>query len=107
MNVKFYKDQDGYPRVDYSKSSEILGCYLEQDIQRCVLSCDETIQVIGLAQKEKLDSWKGTGNAHTVTITLESVIIFNEFSDEAYPYLRITNDFKNAVISWRNFIEAD
>jgi uncharacterized protein YacL (UPF0231 family) len=105
MDIKIHKDQNGYPRVDAPESLEILGWFLEQDIQRCKYSCDEMIRIIDSVQKRKISSWEGTGNAHTVSITSELVTISNEFSDDVAPCSVKTREFKNAIILWRDFIE--
>lgn len=104
MNIELYKDKNGYPRVSCPASLEVLGSYLEQDVQRSILSCDEIIQIIELVQQGKQESWEGTGNAHTITIGANTTTIFNEFSDTLDPCLMATNDFKSAIILWRKFI---
>jgi uncharacterized protein YacL (UPF0231 family) len=105
MSIKIYKHRLGHPQFDLPKSLEILAWYLEQDIQKSVFCCDEIMKAAELVQKGEIDFWKGTGNAHTVTIKPESVTIVNEFSDEVDSCLITTNEFKNAVLSWRNFIQ--
>jgi uncharacterized protein YacL (UPF0231 family) len=105
MNIKFYKDRYKNPRVDLPKSLEALAWYLEQDLQKSMSCCDDMIKITESVEQGQLDSWKGTGNAHTVTINPKSVIIFNEFSDEVDSCSMATNEFKNAVLSWRNFIQ--
>jgi uncharacterized protein YacL (UPF0231 family) len=105
MSIELYKDKNGFPRVNCSVPLEVLGSYLEQDLQRSISSCDEIIQIIESIQQGKQDSWEGTGNAHTVTIEANSTKIFNEFSDTLDPCSMATDEFKNAIISWRKFIE--
>jgi uncharacterized protein YacL (UPF0231 family) len=105
MDIKIYKDRNGYPRVAAPESLEILGWFLEQDIQRCKYSCDEIIEIIDSVQQGKISYWKGTGNAHTFCITSELVTIYNEFSENSSPCSMDTREFKNAIILWGEFIE--
>jgi uncharacterized protein YacL (UPF0231 family) len=105
MDIKIYKDRDGYPRVDSPESIKILGWFLEQDIQRSINSCDEMLAIIDSVQQEKINYWTGTGNAHTISMTPELVTILNEFSDDVEPCSMKISEFKSAIILWRKFIE--
>lgn len=101
---KFYLDSRGYPRADYQSPEEVLGWYLEQDIQGSAKACDELLRVCDELVEGKRSDWEGVGNAHTVSITDGIVTIENEFSDTAQSCTVSVEDFRTAIKSWKDLL---
>lgn len=100
---KCYTDENGFLRADVEKGDELLAWFLEQDIQSSTESCKDMLGICNKVEMGKIPMWKGTGNAHTVTIKSENVKIKNEFLDIDF-FLEIPlMDFKNALKEWLVF----
>jgi uncharacterized protein YacL (UPF0231 family) len=102
----FYLDHYGYPRATYQPPQEVLGEYLEQDVQSSSLACDSLLHFCNEVADGRRDSWQASGNAHTVTISSGRVRIENEFSDSGLPCELPIEDFMAALLSWKEFISS-
>ncbi len=100
----FYFDSDNCPRAEYPPPFEMIGWYLEQDVQSSLSTCDELLRLCDDFCKGRRDEWQGTGNIHTVSIRDSRVQIENEFTDSAASCVLSIDDFKTALLSWRELI---
>lgn len=80
--IRCYRDAKGYCRADANDLHRLIPCFLEDDVQGSVATCQELIDIVDAVRSGRLGEWEGTGNAHTVTITPGQVTIRCEFSDE-------------------------
>ena len=106
IDGKFYLDSHGYPRAEYQPPNEVLGWYLEQDVQSSPATCDELIRVCDEIIEGNRRDWQGIGNAHTVSIADSRVTVENEFSDSAQPCEVSIEDFKAAVLAWKELLRS-
>lgn len=103
---KLYLDSHGYPRAEYQAPNEVLGWYLEQDVQSSPATCDELLHVCEEIVEGRRRDWQGSGNAHTVTIADSHVTIENEFSDSTELCEVSIEDFKTAVLAWKELLRS-
>jgi len=85
-----------------AKPYELVGLYLESDIQDCVEECDELLDICKKVEKGDLVSWGGCGNANEITIEPGKVTIELMFICEKV--VVSLSDYRIAVETWRSFI---
>ena len=101
---KYYIDSDGYPWADFSPPYETLGVFLVSDVQSCAETCDIVLSECDAILSGKEQRISGTGNAHTVTMTREGVLIENEYTDELPPCRLSIEEFRQVIESWKKLI---
>jgi uncharacterized protein YacL (UPF0231 family) len=106
MKGKLFFDPQGYPRAEYSSPHEVLGWYLEQDIQCSEVNCEEILRACDQIVSGNEQEWGGVGNAHDISITADRVRIENLFSDVVFSCELTVEDFRQVVQSWKELIEA-
>ncbi len=97
-------DRQGNPRAQ--GEDEALCGFLEQDVQGSVRSCDWFLERLEEVVSSSARLWEGTGNAFSVTIHPDKIMIESEF---ASPVLRTTlsvDDFRRAIQDWKRLIEG-
>jgi len=110
MILKCYIDEHGIRRAEVSSLYELLGWYLEGDVQASIYHCKLLFSEIKKVKTYVKEEFSGTGNAHTITITRDKVIIENEFliESEDCGASRICemslNEFEKALTQWFEFI---
>jgi len=106
INGDYYKDVDGYPRAKYQPRYDVLSWFLEQDIQGSLWNCDEMLCICKELFLGKRRHFQGTGNAHTVTIQENRVLIENEFADPPESCELTLEDFITVLNSWKQLIQT-
>jgi len=101
---KVYFDSHGYPRAEYQPPHEVLGWYLEQDVQNSPATCEELLRLSDEVINGNRPDWQGVGNAHTLSIKGNCVCIENEFSDSGTLCELSIEDFKTALLSWKELV---
>jgi hypothetical protein len=111
MTVKCYIDEHGFRRAKVSPPYELLGWYFEGDVQASIYHCKLLFSEIEKVKAGIVPETSGTGNAHTITITPDRVVIENEFlieSDDSQmsrtcemPLI----EFEKALTQWFEFIK--
>ncbi len=107
MNLKCYVDEYGVQRAEVSSPYELVGWYLEQEIEGDVHSCKRLLRRIEKVKKEAESEHRGTGNAHTITVTGDNVVIENEYSDLFDRCEIPLIEFERALTEWLKFISID
>ena len=105
--IKCYRDSKGMRRVDANDVHPLIGPYLEQDIQNSWRGCDCLLQVIEDMSSGKQEEWKGTGNAHTLTIRDNKVTIENDWDDSMGTANISLSVFRECVLAWREFVTEE
>ena len=101
--IKFYRDKAGYCRVDANDLHPLIAAYLEQDVQGPG-SCQLLVGILEEVKDGRRSKWSGTGNAHTVTIRPDVVVIRNVW-DDSLGEARLPYDvFRGCVEAWKAFI---
>lgn len=81
----FFKDKDNYPNAKGNNSTEaVVADFLKDDIQGCIYTADLYINAIEIINEYTLNNeeWEATGNAFTMTIKKNKIIIFNNYTEE-------------------------
>lgn len=106
MQMKFYRDINGSPRVNMKPPFDIIGRYLEHDVQSFPGWCRELIQIVEDVIIGTRNHWEGTGNAYTLILTPDKARVESEFAEPEEVCEISLKDFKQALVGWLNFIEA-
>ncbi|MCC8376555.1 hypothetical protein CKY10_03855 [Photorhabdus sp. HUG-39] len=101
--MRFFIDKDGYPEVDLGYEYHVLADFLSGDIQGSLRGVNEYLDLCESVKNGELLQWEGTGNAHTVTIKLDSVEIFNEYTEESLTISTI-EEFRSYLERWKELL---
>ena len=104
MNLKCYVDEYGVQRAKVSSPYELVGWYLEREIEGDVNSCKRLLGLIDKVKNGVEPEYRGTGNAHTIMITGDNVVIENEYSDLFDRCEVPLSAFERALTWWLQFI---
>ena len=115
-NHNFFFDKDGSPRARGPASEKILMNFLEVDVQGSDHICHDLMEDLTAIEDESDDSREFIGNAHSVTITPDGVVIDrlqgnNVDGDSAAepdgPYTVALKHFREILEDWEAFILDD
>lgn len=115
-NHNFFFDQDGSPRARGPASEKVLMTFLEVDVQGSDHICHDLMEDLTAIEDESDDSREFIGNAHSVTITPDGVVIDRlhdgklEGDDESaadQPYTVPLKHFREILEDWEAFILDD
>ena len=81
INVKFYEDQEGYFKVDIEEQYQLLREYFETEVQGVSEVCQDLLEAIKEITKGDRAELEGVGNAYGLKLTIDTVTIWNEFSE--------------------------
>lgn len=104
---KLFVDAYGCSRAVYQSPHEVLGWYLEQDIQGGGAFCEELYVICDSILSGSRLEWSCVGNAHDITITSAGVRIENLFSDGITTCDLTIEDFKIALRSWKELVDSN
>jgi uncharacterized protein YacL (UPF0231 family) len=106
MALHLHRDSVGELRAQSSPPHELLGHFLEDDVQQSMSYCREILAAIDQVSSGEMHSWEQTGNAHTLTLYPDRAIIEAEFDDSAAPCHLSLSELRDAVRRWLEFIKA-
>lgn len=104
MQVAMFMDADGSLRANVAAPCEVLGWFLEQDVQNDIAWGRELISIVDNVVTGKRSTWQGTGNAHTLTLTPGEAHIENEYTQDVRPCSISPDTFKQVLTDWIDFI---
>lgn len=104
MIVKYYLDEHGSQRSEVSSPYELIGWYLEQEVEGDINSCKRLLGIIEKIKNGVKSEYSGTGNAHALTITSDKVVIENEYSDLFDRCEIPLIEFERVLTQWLQFI---
>ena len=99
LQIECHRDEYGVFRAIVSPPLEVIGWYLEQDVQGSVWACDDLLEKCKMVKSGEKSEWSGTGNAHTATVRVDQVLIENEFADSEVTCS--LDDFMAALQAWK------
>ncbi len=99
--MRFFICDDGYPSIEANSDYRILTDFIKDDIQRGFYGVNEFIEACKLVRSGNLPFWEGTGNSHTITIKLNGVEIFNEYTEESMIVSSI-DEFEGCLEQWKS-----
>lgn len=101
--MRFFIDNQGYPSLDIDYEHHVLADFLSGDIQRSLFGVNEYIAACNKVASGVVETWSGTGNAHTVTIKSDGVNIFNEYSEEELN-IKSIEEFRKYLENWKKLL---
>ena len=106
MERRFYRDATGDPRARCSVPHQLLGQFLESDVQGNPAHCRDLLNALDDVAQGRLVQWEETGNAHTLTLTPDRVRIESEVDPQAGDLILKPSEFRLAVSEWMEFLEG-
>lgn len=106
MQLQFYRDDAGDPRVRCEGPGEAVAGFLESDLQGSVESAREVLRALDAVESGEIPDWDRTGNAYTLTLTPEEATFWNEMDEDAEPYALSLAEARRAVADWVAFLEG-
>ena len=103
-NLKFFHDENNIPCARGPISERLLTIFLETDIQEDSLILSALLDDIWAVENGHADEREFYGNAHTVTLTAETVIIQSEVDEDALSYSTKLKHFTEVLQDWEAFI---
>lgn len=97
---KIHIDEDGYPRAIFDPPNEILGSFLEEDIQTSPQVCNLILSACNDVSNGRIGVWDDVGNAHRLIIQNGRVRISNEYSDYYSPCEVTIDEFTQVLLKW-------
>ncbi|WP_315852310.1 YacL family protein [Paludisphaera rhizosphaerae] len=104
--INCYRDEEGCFRVDANDLHPLIAAYLEQDVQRSLSACQNLLDILEDVKAGHRAEWSGTGNAHTVTIRPEAVVIHNEWDDGLGDAHLPCDVFRDCIEAWKACISS-
>jgi Uncharacterised protein family (UPF0231) len=102
---RFYRDERGAPRADFDPLYEVVGWFLEQDVQRSsVRQCDELIAIVDETMAATRSSYRSSGNVHTLIFEQGGVRIENDYVEPSRSAVLSLDEFREAVLDWKVLI---
>ena len=105
MRLEFHRDELGEPRIRAPHGQELLGRYLEGDLQTDVRHARQVAHAVDRVAAGELPSFSETGNAHTLTLTPAGAVIESELDEQAPALALPLADLRAAVGAWIAFLE--
>lgn len=103
-NIKFYHDDNNIPCARGPLSEKLLTVFLETDIQGDTIILNALMDDIWAVENGHSETREFFGNAHTVTLTIDSATIQSEL-DEAEPsYTTKLKHLTEVLQDWEAFI---
>ena len=113
-NHKFFFDKDGSPKARGPAAEKMLMSFLEVDVQGSDHICRDLMDDLTAIEDESDDLREFTGNAHSVSISREGVVLTTNLPDSAgappdggAPYLVPLKHFREVLEDWEAFILDD
>ena len=115
-NHNFFFDKDGSPRARGPASEKVLMTFLEVDVQGSDHICHDLLEDLTAIEGESDDSREFIGNAHSVTITADGVVIDRlqgshhqgeDIATTDHPYTVALKHFREILEDWEAFILDD
>jgi len=84
-NLNFHFDNHGIPRARGKQSEKLLMSFLESDVQGSEYICHDLMNDITAVDEGSVESREFIGNAYSVNITADGVVISSNLDDIAAP----------------------
>ncbi len=102
--MKLKIDDNGFPRATFSPPYEVIGWWLEQDIQSDGDEVDELLDIIDSVIEGTRNEWEGTGNAHTLSLKKDRANIVNEFCIPEQSCEILIIELRNILVAWQELL---
>lgn len=103
VDIRCWHDAAIGPRAAAEPAYELLAAFLEADIQGSDAAASGVLDGVAAVAEGRESAFELTGNAHSVTATVDGVVITPLWVEDAA--LRVTlAEFSDAVRTWRDFL---
>ncbi len=103
--LRVHSGDNGILKAIPDRDRELLGRFLEEDVQESSSHCLELLNAIEGISSQGEQRWEQTGNAHTVILDRSGVTIESEMDEECAPLHLSLDEFEEAVKTWLSAIE--
>jgi uncharacterized protein YacL (UPF0231 family) len=107
VELHFYRDSAGDPRARCRAPYELLGHFLESDVQSNIALCEEILAVLDRMGRDEITRWQQTGNAHTLFLGKKEARIEAEYDEMVAPCRLTLDQLRGAVTRWSAFLGAE
>lgn len=106
INIKFYRDAEGYFKVETEPKYQLLSQYFQSEVQGVAAVCEDLLVAIAEIEIGDRTSLEGVGNGCGLELTADRAMIWNEFS-EAELILKLSlSDFKQTLEDCLKFLQS-
>ncbi len=106
MIVKCYIDEHGFRRAEVDSPYEMVGWFFEENVQGSIYHCKLLFSEIEKVKAGVESEFSGTGNAYTITITGDKVLLEDEYSEPLITCEIPLFEFEKALTQWFEFIKV-
>ena len=106
INIKFYRDLEGYFKAGLDDKYRLLGQYFESEVQGIAEVCQDLLDAIKELELGDRTSLEGVGNALGLNLTSERAIIWTEFTESEQTLELPLTDFKQALVDCLAFLQS-
>jgi len=97
INIKFYKDSEGYFKADIDVEHQLLGQYLESEIQGVAGICEDVLNIIKEIELGDRALIEAVGNGYGLRLTAITATIWSEFTETELVLEIPLSDFKQVL----------
>ena len=107
VELHFYRDSAGDPRARCNAPCELLGHFLESDVQSNLVFCEEILDILDRIGRNEITRWQQTGNAHTLFLGRKEARIEAEYDELVEPCRLTPEQLRDAVARWIAFLGGE
>jgi hypothetical protein len=105
INIKFYRDAEGYFKADTEPKYQLLSQYFQSEVQGVAAVCEDLLVAIAEIEIGDRTSLEGVGNACGLELTADRAMIWNEFSETDQTLELSLAEFKQTLEDCLNFLQ--
>jgi hypothetical protein len=104
IKIHCYNSKNGYPHALVEKPYELLGWFLESDVQGSLENGQEIKILINEVRTGKIPYSEGVGNAYNLILTPSGARIETEFATPNVSLDITLNELDDALSAWLDFL---
>jgi hypothetical protein len=106
INIKFYRDAEGYFKADTEPKYQLLSQYFQSEVQGVAAVCEDLLVTIAEIEIGDRTLLEGVGNTCGLELTANRAMIWNEFSEAELTLELTLAEFKQALEDCLKFIQS-
>ena len=104
INIKFYRDEEGYFKADTEPKYQLLSQYFQSEVQGVAAICEDLLVTIAEIEIGDRIELEGVGNTCGLELTAERALLWNEFSEAELILKLPLAEFKQALEDCLSFL---
>ncbi|GBO53037.1 hypothetical protein APA_838 [Pseudanabaena sp. lw0831] len=104
INIKFYRDTEGYFKADTEPQYQLLSQYFQSEVQGVAAVCEDLLVTIAEIEIGDLIQLEGVGNTCGLELTADRALLWNEFSEAELTLELSLAEFKQALEDCLSFL---